>query len=200
MAAKGRPAGFPGSLLTAEGLGATPQPKIWRLVFDEPAARGGVREIEVSHEGIVAERTPSKNPFPQAGRINLSRMQLDSEGAFTAAENEALRRKIGFDAVNYLLQAADPAGTPVWQVQLLNKQDRVLATLFINGSTGRLTGMESSRGGAVAVDEEESTELKIHRTLKKTGESIVDGVRHVGGSLEEVFTGERTIDKKTGGE
>ena len=35
-----------------------PQPSVWKIVLDDPHARGGIRELEVQNGKIVGERTP----------------------------------------------------------------------------------------------------------------------------------------------
>ena len=201
------------NLLNLEGLSGNTQPGSWRLVFEDVSSRAGYREIEVRGGEIVSQRAPLKNPFDSTDRVNLNQLQLDSDGAFTVAEREAVRQKVRFSSANYLLLSDPDTGAPIWRVQLLNNAGRVVLTSRISADSGRILGIGVSRRTAapdqrptrrsVVVedydeptnDEGISTEQKIHRGFVRTGRSIGNGFRRVGGSLQEIFTGRRTIDR-----
>ena len=48
------------SVIEVKGRNGAPQPTAWTILLNDPMARGGVREIEVSKGHIIAERTPVK--------------------------------------------------------------------------------------------------------------------------------------------
>lgn len=199
---------FLDSLVVAEGLSGDSQPPRWRFIFDDPAAQGGVRNIEVLGGEIVAESTPRRNPFPSTGLISLNKLQLDSDGAFAVANAEAKRRKIGFDAANFFLRTDESIGAPVWRIELLNSDREVLTTVSLSADTGMVTRVEGNQGRPDAADTEEiardtdavsnsnSTEQKIHRGFVSIGQTFRRGFRTVGGSVQEIFTGRRTFDKE----
>lgn len=204
------------NLLNLEGLSGDTQPGSWRLIFEDASSRAGYREIEVRGGEIISQRAPLKNPFGASDRVNLNRLQLDSDGAFTVAEREAVRQRIRFNSANYLLLNDPDTGNPAWRVQLLNSAGRVVLTTRISADTGRVLAIgggprrsqpdfepepRPSRRSVVVEDYDDagydegiSTEQKIHRGIVRTGRSIGNGFRRVGGSLQEIFTGRRTID------
>ena len=86
------------------GRSGSPQPAVWKVTLDEPRARGGVREIDVQRGKIISERTPAAARTP--GRtMNFNQLNLDSDGAFTVANQEAQKGGIPFDHVDYILSS-----------------------------------------------------------------------------------------------
>ena len=205
------------NLLNLEGLDGNSQPGSWRLIFEDSSSRGGYREVEMRGGEIVSQRAPLKNPLGNSERVNLDRLQLDSDGAFTVAEREAVRRKISFATANYLLQSDAATRAPFWRVQLLDGSGSIVQTLRISADNGSIIGGRSNasedatQSDYVETDssdssdnvsladqadsDSDSTELKIHRSFIRAGRNIGNGFKHVGGSLQEIFTGRRTIDK-----
>lgn len=105
-----------GSIVEIRGVDAAPQPLRWTLSFKDDAARGGIREYVVAAKGIIAERTPLRPATGDGGAMAAAGLQLNSTGAFDAANREATLRKLGFSTLNYRLENKN--GTPVWLVEL----------------------------------------------------------------------------------
>ena len=207
---------FLDKLLLLEGKNGKSQPGDWTLVFSDSTSRGGYREILVRHGEIVSQRAPLHGPEGAANTINLNRLQLDSDGAFTVAEREAVQKRIRFSTANYTLESADDSGAPVWRVQLLDQSGAQVQTLRIAANSGNIVGrredssapsrdyvvqdersenIERTESADQPDSESDSPELKIHRTAVRTGRDIKNAFKHIGGSLQEVFTGTRTIDR-----
>lgn len=107
------------SLIEARGVDGDPQPSRWLLTFRDQTARGGIREFAVTRQGVVSERAPVRAQAVAASEVMSARaLNLDSTGAFAAANKQAAAAKVGFHAINYLLQ--NRQGTPVWLVQLFD--------------------------------------------------------------------------------
>ncbi len=122
-----------GSLVEMRGADGNPQPDQWLLLFKDTAARGGVRELVVSKKGIISERTPVQ-PGPTAGVMAARGLNLDSTGAFTAANQEASRVKLGFDSVNY--QLVNKNGVPVWVVRLFDRGGSEVGVVDLSAKDG----------------------------------------------------------------
>jgi len=45
-------------VLAVSGESGNPQPGMWTIVLDDPAARGGVRELQIVSNQVASERTP----------------------------------------------------------------------------------------------------------------------------------------------
>jgi hypothetical protein len=70
------------------------------------------------------------------GVIPASGLKLDSTGAFTAANNEASKVKLGFHSLNYRLQNKN--GDPVWSVQLFDAVGQEVGMIEISAKSGSI--------------------------------------------------------------
>lgn len=140
-------------VIEVEGHTGVPQPTVWRVVLDDPAARGGVRELDVAHGKIVAEHTPTKSYSGSAAGalIDFHKLNLDSSGAFTVAEKEAQKARIGFDSVDYTLRTSDgPDASPIWVIHMMNAAHHSIATMSVAADSGAVVSTDLS--GHAAVD------------------------------------------------
>jgi hypothetical protein len=103
-------------VIEVRGHGGSPQPSTWKIVIDDPKARGGIREVEIDHGKVVSERTPTARG--NGGAMNFNQLNLDSEGAFTIANQEAQKGHLPFDRVDYVLKSGTGGGAPVWELDL----------------------------------------------------------------------------------
>jgi hypothetical protein len=126
-------------VIEVEGREGVPQPVVWRVVLDDPAARGGVRELDVAHGKIISEHTPIRAYTGSAAGalIDFSKLNLDSSGAFTVAEKEAQKAKVGFDSVDYTLRTGDgPNANPIWVVHMMDTSHHSIGTLSLAADSG----------------------------------------------------------------
>jgi hypothetical protein len=120
------------------GQSGRPQPVAWRVTLDDPAARGGVRELEIVSGQISSERTPVRPPASGLAPIDLTKLNLDSDGAFRTAEQAASHNQVGFDSVNYRLSADGASGQPVWTLEMFDYEQRPVGTVRIAAGNGTL--------------------------------------------------------------
>jgi hypothetical protein len=142
-----------GQVTALIGHSGKPQPVDWLVTLDDPAARGGTRELDVVAGRISSERTPV---HPVAGglqTIDLTKLNLDSDGAFQTAEREAKKNRVGFDSVNYRLSVEGASGDPIWTLELFDYEQRPVGTVRIAASNGALLsaanwvpGVEEAKG------------------------------------------------------
>ncbi len=198
-----RDRGLLNRVVEVKGESGVPQPETWVVVIDDPLARGGVREIEVANGRVVSERTPVKkySGISTGTAMNFERLNLDSKGAFTIAEQEAKIARVSFDAVDYILRKDEDRGFPVWKLQLLDPELRRVATLTIAADTGAVLGREFQQPELRDDLRQEESAVKEYVEAGKEegvhiGRKIERSFRKVGGSLEEFFTGKRTIDRQ----
>jgi len=116
------------------GRGGNPHPSVWKVIIDEPRARGGVREIEVQRGRIVGERTP--NSGGSGSPMNFNQLNLDSEGAFTIANQEAQKVGVPFDRVDYFLKSGTNGGAPVWELELSDGRNGRMGLITIAADSG----------------------------------------------------------------
>ena len=121
-------------VVEVRGRDGMPQPGVWKVLIDDPRARGGVREVEVQRGKIVSERTPTSHGVGSA--MNFNQLNLDSEGAFTVANQEAQKTNVLFDHVDYLLRAGTGGGVPVWQLDLSDGKNGRVGSVEIAADSG----------------------------------------------------------------
>ncbi len=184
-----------------------PNPQQWTIVFADPAARGGIREVTVAGVSVVSERTPLRG-YPEASTlpsINVSRMNLDSIGAFDAANREARKRQLGFDWVDYKLKPGGPDSTPVWQVTLFDHMGAKVGVIEVSAYDGSI--VSPLHVAAQPRSDESTTRFSDSGTGKRIGGvmgavgGIVEGTAlkardvtlRTAGTVQEILTGERTI-------
>jgi hypothetical protein len=132
-------------VIEVEGRDGAPQPVSWRVVLDDPAARGGVREIEVAHGKIVSEHTPIRaySGSSAGALIDFHKLNLDSSGAFSVAEKEAQKAHVGFDSVDYTLRTSDgPDANPVWVLHMMDTDHHSIGTLSVAADTGSIVATD----------------------------------------------------------
>jgi hypothetical protein len=122
------------------GQSGRPQPVDWQVTLDDPAARGGVRELDIVSGQISSERTPVHAPSSGSIPIDLTKLNLDSDGAFRTAEKEASRNQVGFDSVSYRLAVDGASGQPVWTVDMFDYEQRPVGSVRIAAGNGTLLG------------------------------------------------------------
>jgi hypothetical protein len=135
-------------VVEVRGRAGAPVPASWKVVLHDPTARGGLREYEVQAGKIVSERTPTARATGTP--INFNQLNLDSEGAYTVADQEARRAKIPFERVDYTLQAGS-AG-PVWHLELFGAGDKV-GSIDVAADSGTIVRRELTRQGEPPVEE-----------------------------------------------
>lgn len=138
-------------VLELRGRDGMPSPQVWKIVIDDPRARGGIRELEVQKGKIVAESTPtSRGP---GNPMNFNQLNLDSEGAFTIANQEAQKANVPFDRVNFLLKAGTGGGAPVWELELFDGRNGRSGSLTIAADSGTVLHRQLDRPHGPAADD-----------------------------------------------
>jgi hypothetical protein len=125
-------------VLAISGEGSGAQPNHWKVWIDDPAARGGVRELEVSGNQITSERTPVKSEWAGGKDMDLAHLNLDSDGAYQVATQEARAKGTEFSKVQFQLAADRETGKPGWTVQMADAKDQRVGTIKVNADSGTI--------------------------------------------------------------
>ena len=170
---------FVNRVVSVTGADGNPQPSTWRILIDDPNARGGIREVEVKDGRITSNRISSRNVTgtSQGATINPARLNLDSSGAYEVASRTADSSHVPFALVSYTLRTNE-RGDATWVVTLQNQNRRPVGTIYIGANKGTVTRTEGMFAGAPmdAVvedrregdvgDEERSGDNRIMRSVR----------------------------------
>jgi hypothetical protein len=204
------------------GHDGTPQPFLWKVILKEGA---GVREVDVTGGRIAAQRVVISQTTAALPPIKLHDLNLDSSGAFDAADAQARKARVRFDSLNYTLKASEVTGKPLWTLDLLDKDGASMgtmrlaahdgATLNVEGRLARIAGPAESpareTGGGPAnsttttetttvVQSEEDDEsigffTRAGRTIDKTNRTVQRHLRKAGSTVQRFFTGHGDSDQ-----
>ena len=170
------------------GKSGTPQPGTWKLTVEDQRARGGVREIEVRGGKMVSERSPTGRDFPPA--MNFNQLNLDSDGAFTVANQEAEKRGTPFDRIDYTLRSGR-GGVPTWTVELYEARHGQVGMLRISADSGSIVeqNFASDRryaGDRAYVEGENRGQRRVeNRDEHDLGDDIGSFMKRVGRHFEK---------------
>ncbi len=145
-------------IISVIGTNGDPQPETWKILLDDPKARGGVRELEVSNGKIISERTPLRAAVEGSlgATIDTAKLNLDSSGAFTLAQQTAEKSHVTFATADYTLRV-DERGDPIWIIALQRQGGEPAGTIYVGANHGTITrteGLFSGGDRAAVVDEQ----------------------------------------------
>ena len=141
-------------IVTIAGVKGNPQPEKWRIVLEDLQGRG-VRELQIVEGKIDSDSRPDRSTAgsTEGATINLSRLNLDSSGAFAVASHTAEASHTGFATADYTLRT-DQRGEPIWIVTLLNRSSHPVGTIYIGATRGTVKRTEGMFAGATMEDVE----------------------------------------------
>jgi hypothetical protein len=142
-------------VVSITGVNGDPQPEKWKIILEDPDARGGARELQVADERIVSDRLAGRRAAGsiEGATIDISRLNLDSSGAYAVASHTADVSHTSFATADYALRT-DKRGEPIWVVTLLNKSSRPVGTIYIGATRGTVKRTEGMFAGATMEDVE----------------------------------------------
>ncbi len=188
-------------VIEIRGDQGVPQPLIWKITIDDPSARGGVREFEMSGGRILSERAPVRILGGSGPRyvVSLKNLNLDSDGVFRIVNAVAKKEYVGFDSANYLLRADDSSGTSVWNVNLVDYTGTMVGTIAVAGASGtvvhtanmtrRNAANPNTFSGTMTEPADGGFAGRAGRTLNKAGESVRKGTLRTYDTVKGWFGG-----------
>lgn len=125
-------------IVEMRAFNGVPQPSEWSVVVYDPASIYLLNEYWIGegravNEGPYDEIYPDKAPI---GFIDFTKLKLDSVAAFTVAEDEARKARVGFDSLNYVLRSREYSNEPVWILSLIDADERLVGKVHVSGLTG----------------------------------------------------------------
>jgi hypothetical protein len=168
------------------GVKGDPQPEKWKIILEDPEGRD-VRELQVAEGKIDSDDRPDRSTAGSAegATINVSRLNLDSTGAFALASHTAEASHTPFATADYTLRT-DERGEPIWIVTLLNRSSRPVGTIYIGATRGIVKRTEGMFAGATMEDVENDND-------QEQGTGVISNVKK---SIKHAF--HRTQDEARG--
>jgi hypothetical protein len=141
-------------IVSITGTKGDPQPEKWKIVVEDPQG-GGVRELQVADGKIDSDDEADRDVAgsTEGATIDVSRLNLDSSGAYAVASHTAEASHISFSTADYTLRT-DDRGEPMWIVTLRNRSSRPVGTIYIGGTQGTVRRTEGMFAGATMEDVE----------------------------------------------
>ena len=141
-------------IVSIRGSKGDPQPKKWKIVMEDPQGRG-VRELQVADGKIDSDDEAARDlaGSTEGATIDVSRLNLDSSGAYAVASHTAEASHTSFATADYTLRT-DDRGEPMWIVTLRNRSSRPVGTIYIGGTQGIVRRTEGMFAGATMEDVE----------------------------------------------
>jgi hypothetical protein len=141
-------------IVSITGVKGDPQPEKWNIVLEDPQGHG-VRELQVAGGKIDSDNSPDRSiaGSTEGATINVSRLNLDSSGAFAVASHTAEASHTLFATADYTLRT-DGRGEPIWIVTLLNRSSHPVGTIYIGATRGTVKRTEGMFAGATMEDVE----------------------------------------------
>ncbi len=136
------PPGLRSSILKISADNGTPNPPMWYLLARKD--EGELVSIAVA-QGQITEQKPTLNlralvtdPSP----INLDKLSIGSDGAWTAAEKYCDTKQKELGSVSYALQQKGPDAAPIWSVWCYDGRGRYIGMIELLATTGAVISSE----------------------------------------------------------
>ena len=141
-------------IVSIRGSNGDPQPEKWKIILEDPQG-GGVRELQVADGKIDSDDEADRDVAgsTEGATIDVSRLNLDSSGAYAVASHTAEASHTSFATADYTLRT-DDRGEPTWIVTLRNRSSRPVGTIYIGGTSGTVRRTEGMFAGATMEDVE----------------------------------------------
>jgi hypothetical protein len=159
-------------IVSIRGNKGDPQPDRWKIVLEDPQG-GGVRELQVADGKIDSDDEADRDiaGSTEGATIDVSRLNLDSSGAYAVASHTAEASHTSFETADYTLRT-DDRGEPMWIVTLRNRSSRPVGTIYIGGTRGTVMRTEGMFAGAtmedVEGDYEQGSVTGVFRSAKRS--------------------------------
>jgi hypothetical protein len=111
----------------------------------------------------------------EGATIQVSRLNLDSNGAFAVASHIADTSHTQFATADYILRT-DERGEPIWIVTLLSRSSRPVGTIYIGATRGTVKRTEGMFAGATMEDvASDSDQGQVSAVISNAKRKIKDG-------------------------
>jgi hypothetical protein len=177
-------------VVSVYGTGPASGIQTWYIIFYDPsvASHGHVVRVE---NGQITRSYEAKGGVTYDNTLTFRSGQItDERAALAAAQDYAAQHALAYDHLRVLLRETSANSPFRWRVQLMNGP-KSKGFVFVNAADGSFamysppgseTGTASGTGGVVG-------------DVKAGANDVKDTFLHIGGDLQEFFTGDRTVDQ-----
>jgi hypothetical protein len=173
-------------IVSITGTKGNPQPEKWKIVLEDPQG-GGVRKVEIADGNVASDDTAEGDVAgaTEGATIDLSRLNLDSSGAYEVASRTADASHTSFATADYTLRT-DERGEPMWVVTLRNRSSRPVGTIYVGAAGGTVRRTEGMFAGATMEDVEGDYE---HGNVTGVFRSAKQSIKHAFNRAQEEARG-----------
>jgi hypothetical protein len=173
-------------IVSITGTKGNPQPEKWKIVLEDPQG-GGVRKVEIADGNVASDDTAEGDVAgaTEEATIDLSRLNLDSSGAYEVASRTADASHTSFATADYTLRT-DERGEPMWVVTLRNRSSRPVGTIYVGAAGGTVRRTEGMFAGATMEDVEGDYE---HGNVTGVFRSAKQSIKHAFNRAQEEARG-----------
>lgn len=203
QAISSQPYGTTARAVEIRGERGAPQPDEWVFLLSDSKARGGVREVTISGGRITGERTPLRGMADVAGLmpIEAKGLAIDADEVFRIVHREAVKSELGFHWLDYTLRTDPQSQAPVWTVKLFDNMGAQVGIIGISAAGGTVVRPLQASPVVRAKPDAPASGLSgiagdVSTAAGRAAKNTQAGTLRFIGSLQEVFTGERTIGPK----
>ncbi|MDB4673501.1 hypothetical protein OAF27_01685 [Verrucomicrobiales bacterium] len=178
------------------GVGGIDQPPVWRFIARDPKDSAVLRDFAVQDGKVVGNQFVPPAFYDQVPKyvVPISRLKIDSGGAFIIADKLANDCGTGFDSIDYEIRGGDPASGAIWILRLRDKKGAQVGEVLIRANDGHV--LRQKWGRKSAVGEVVATSIDRAKTSVTNGATaIAGGAVKTGGAVKEFFQGVFDKDK-----
>ncbi len=182
-------------LVAVVGQKGAHQPIVWHIMAYDLKVAGRLSYFQVANGKIVQatllSAEQSKNRLGPAFKMND--LRKNSTDAFAIANAAATAAKVGFHTLSYEIVGRGPGQTPIYNLELRDFQERVVAELVIDGTSGQMIAANWEAQPTATAYTNPLNRIdwqRIKNTSKDVGRDIGDGFKKFGQGVKRAFNGE----------
>lgn len=175
-------------VVSVYGIGTPGAIQKWYIIFYDPSVASHGRAVIVENNQI-SKNYPANGGTTYEANLTFDPSRITSEEpVLSAAQNYAAQHNITYDSVRVLLKETSVDKPFRWRVELLNS-GKSRGFVYVNALDGSFASYKT---------EVSSTGRRHHSSdggMTGFGQNVKSTFLGVGGDLEEIFTGDRTVDR-----
>jgi hypothetical protein len=174
-------------VLSIYGKGTPSNITTWYFNFFDPTTKTKGKVVVLENGKISRVHPSEEGSYSDDRSFDPTLVKITFDSAVKVAAGYAQDNQVPYDSINALLRRPGPGEAPSWRIEL-RQGTRSKGFVYVNGIDGAFVKYEA-----------EAPAPKIAKSKTKHDDGSPDNVKdtflHIGGELEQFFTGERTVDR-----